>query len=113
MPSTPETGGHDGHSWYDQNGGRAIFGTGGASGPINQISVGSLTGSRIPSLSPVATVPNTSYGLYKTWNYSATEGWYQGGRSWSPSYPSHNTTASRMTFATDTLSDQSLSLIHI
>ena len=107
MPSTPETGGHDGHSWYDQNGGRAIFGTGGASGPINQINVGSLTGSRIPSLSPVATVPNTSYGLYKTWNYSATEGWYQGGRSWSPSYPSHNTTASRMTFATDTLSDQS------
>ena len=107
MPSTPETGGHDGDAWYDQTGGRAIFGTGGASGPINQIKVGTLTGSRIPSLSPVATVPNTSYGLYKTWNYSATEGWYQGGRSWSPSYPSHNTTATRMTFATDTLSDQS------
>ena len=108
MPSdVPETGGHDGDAWYDQNGGRAIFGTGGASGPINQINMGSLTGSRIPSLSPVATVPNTSYGIYKSWNYSATEGWYQGGRSWSPSYPSHNTTASRMTFATDTLSDQS------
>ena len=107
MPSTPETGGHDGDAWYDQTGGRAVFGTGGASGPINQINMGSLTGSRIPSLSPVATVPNTSYGLYKTWNYSATEGWYQGGRSWSPSYPYHNTYATRLTFATDTLADQS------
>ncbi len=108
MPSdVPETGGHDGDAWYDQTGGRTIFGTGGASGPINQIKVGSLTGSRIPSLSPVATLPNVSMGIYKTWNYSATEGWYQGGRSWSPSYPSHNTSATRMTFATDTLQDQS------
>ena len=109
MPSdVPETGGHDGGAWYDQTGGRTIFGTGGASGPINQINVSSLTGSRIPSLSPAGSVPNIGpLGLYKSWTYSATEGWYQGGRSWSPSYPSHNTSASRMTFATDTLEDQS------
>ena len=105
MPNGPDSG-MDGGSWYDQTGGRMVFGTGGASGPINQIKMGSLTGSNIPSLSPVATVPNVSTGIYKSWTYSATEGWYQGGRSWSPSYPSHNTSATRLTFATDTLQDQ-------
>ena len=106
MPNGPDSG-MDGGSWYDQTGGRMVFGTGGASGGINQIKMGSLTGSAIPSLTPVAVVPNVSMGIYKSWTYSATEGWYQGGRSWSPSYPSHNTTATRLTFATDTLADQS------
>ena len=105
MPNGPDSG-MDGGSWYDQTGGRMVFGTGGASGGINQINMGSLTGSAIPSLTPVAVVPNVSRGLYKSWTYSATEGWYQGGRSWSPSYPSHNTYATRLTFATDTLQDQ-------
>ena len=100
----PETGGHDGEGWYDQTGGRMVFGTGGASGPINQIKMGTLTGSRIPSLSPVAVLPNVTIGYEKVWNYSATEGWYQGGIDGPAN--NHYTTATRLTFATDTLQDQ-------
>lgn len=99
----PETGGHDGEGWYDQTGGRMVFGTGGSSGPINEIKMGTLTGSRIPSLSPVAVLPGVAMASDKVWNYSATEGWYQGGVG--PS-TNHHTTATRLTFATDTLQDQ-------
>ena len=96
----PFTAADAGGGWNDNSGGKMVYGTAGAGPDVFGLPYSTGTVTKI-SDSPIS--PALNAAVYKAWTYSTTHGFFSGGRSWSPSYPSHHTNTSRYTFSTDTI----------
>ena len=86
--------------WNDNVNGKMVYGTAGGGPDIFGLP---YTTGTVTKISNAPITPGLNAATSKVWTYSTTHGFFSGGRSYTPSYPSHHTNTSRYTFSTDTI----------